>query len=311
MDAAGEVENKRRIAAEKPKPRFYVPEFDPATSPTEIRNPRSRNLHKLSAVAGVELMLREEARVGPALLRQKNKIARAVRMATDTLRGDGRIFYVGAGTSGRLGILDASECPPTFRADPEMIQGIIAGGQQAIWQAVEGAEDDPQAGADALRYRGVRSRDLVIGIAASGRTPFVWGALAEAKKHRAKTIFLCFNPALKIDPNHRPDLLIAPDLGPEVLTGSTRLKAGTATKLILNAISTLAMVANGKVVSNLMIDLNPSNIKLRDRATRIVSELSDTDYETARAALESNGWIVKKAWEELKRHSRGRAGHGK
>jgi N-acetylmuramic acid 6-phosphate etherase len=207
---------------------------------------------------------------------------------------------VGAGTSGRLGVLDASECPPTFRASPEMIQGIIAGGQRALWQAVEGAEDDCEAGAHALRFRGVTSRDLVIGIAASGRTPFVWGALGLARSVRAKTILICFNPFLKIDSKRRPTVVIAPNVGPEILTGSTRLKCGTATKLILNMISTIAMVRLGKVIGNLMVDLNPSNVKLRDRAVRIVQDLTGATAAEAQAALEKRSWVVKDAWSEIK-----------
>jgi N-acetylmuramic acid 6-phosphate etherase len=216
------------------------------------------------------------------------------------LKAGGRIFYIGAGTSGRLGILDASECPPTFRASPEMIQGIIAGGQRAIWQAVEGAEDDAPSGARALVHRSLTSKDLVIGIAASGRTPFVWGALGFAHEVGAKTVLLCFNPSLKIQPEHRPDVIIAPNLGPEILTGSTRLKSGTATKIILNMISTIAMVRLGKVIGNLMVDLNPSNVKLRDRAIRILRELTGCTADAAKAALEQNAWVVKDAWTLLK-----------
>jgi len=283
------------------EPEFYLPEFIPQESPTEQRNPRSINLHKLSMLVGVELVLKEEAGVASALLREKKKIARAVKIVSDALRQGGRVFYVGAGTSGRLGVLDASECPPTFRADPQMIQGIIAGGQQALWQAVEGAEDDAAGGADAIGFRGVSEKDIVIGIAASGRTPFIWGAIAEGRKRGAKTMLICFNPALKIERGMGPDLVIAPNLGPEVLTGSTRLKSGTATKLILNAISTLAMVRLGKVISNLMVDLNPSNIKLRDRAVRIVQELTGVEAERAHQSLEENGWVVKKAWKSLQR----------
>jgi N-acetylmuramic acid 6-phosphate etherase len=211
------------------------------------------------------------------------------------------LFYVGAGTSGRLGVLDASECPPTFRTDPEMVQGIIAGGQRALWEAVEGAEDDPAAGARAIEYRGVNGRDTVVGIAASGRTPFVWGALREAKHRGAATVLLCFNPNVIIPRADRPTLVIAPAIGPEILTGSTRLKSGTATKLILNIFTTLAMVRIGKVLGNLMIDVKASNIKLRDRAVRIVRELAGVDYPTAEAALLKSQWKIKAACARLKR----------
>ena len=216
-------------------------------------------------------------------------------MIARALKSDGRLFYVGAGTSGRLGVLDASECPPTFQTDPNMVQGIIAGGQRALWEAVEGAEDDPEQGAEAVRFRSIGKKDVVVGIAASGRTPFVWGALAEAKRRGAATILVCFNPSLEIPNKQRPTLVIAPDVGPELLTGSTRLKAGSATKLILNIFTTLAMVRLGKVMQNLMIDVKPSNTKLRDRAVRIVQQLTGTDYETAQSALEKSRWQVRAA----------------
>lgn len=280
---------------------YYVPDFQPAASPTEQRNPKSARFHELSTKRMVELMLETETETVPALRKEQKAILRAVELAVETLKRDGRIFYVGAGTSGRLGILDASECPPTFRASPEMIQGIIAGGQRAIWQAVEGAEDDADAGARAVESRAVKAKDLVVGIAASGRTPFVWGALGKARTIGAKTVLLCFNPSLEIQKEHRPDVVIAPDLGPEILTGSTRLKSGTATKIVLNMISTIAMVHIGKVIGNLMVDLNPSNVKLRDRAVRIVQELTGRSAEESKAALEKKGWVVKEAWASLKR----------
>jgi N-acetylmuramic acid 6-phosphate etherase len=271
----------------------------PLLSPTEQRNPRSANLHRLSVAQGVDLMLKEEGRVAAALLKEKECIARAIQWIVRAFRRKGRLFYVGAGTSGRLGVLDASECPPTFRAPPEQVQGIIAGGQGALWSSVEGAEDDAAAGARAIQFRGIKRNDVVVGIAASGRTPFVWGALQEARRRRARTILVCFNPYLEIPRPLAPDMVIAPNLGPEVLTGSTRLKAGTATKLILNMFSTLSMVQIGKVVGNLMVDLNPSNTKLRDRAVRIVQELTGSDYSTALQALEKSAWVVAKAWRKL------------
>ncbi len=268
-------------------------------SPTEQRNPRSMHLDKISLARAIALMLTEDARVPEALLTERKRIEQAVGLIVRTFRRGGGLFYVGAGTSGRLGVLDASECPPTFRAPPEMVQGIIAGGQTALWKSIEGAEDDRQAGARAVGFRGVNRNDVVVGIAASGRTPFVWGALGEAKRLGATTILLAFNPYLKIPRAIKPTLSIIPNLGPEVLTGSTRLKAGTATKLILNIFTTLAMVRIGKVVGNLMVDLNPSNVKLRDRAVRIVQELRKVDYATARSALEKSGWAVKSALTRL------------
>lgn len=271
-----------------------------ALSPTEQRNPRSMNLSKLPISKAIALMLSEDAKIPAAILEQKKKIERAIDWIVRAFRNGGRLFYVGAGTSGRLGVLDASECPPTFRARPDQVQGIIAGGQSALWTSVEGAEDDASAGARSVQFRGIDQKDVVVGIAASGRTPFVLGGLDEAKRRRAKTILLCFNPALEISPDSKPDLIIAPATGPEVLTGSTRLKAGTATKIILNLLTTLSMVRLGKVVGNLMVDLNPANTKLRDRAVRIVQSLTGVNSVTAREALESSGWVVKKAWTKLR-----------
>ncbi len=294
-------------SAARPEPSLYVPEFDPRLSPTEQRNPKSTKLDRLTIPAAVSLMMDADAEIVPALRQERQAIERAVRLASASLSRAGRILYVGAGTSGRLGVLDSSECPPTFRASPEMVQGIIAGGQTALWRAAEGAEDDGAAGAAAIAHRQVAGNDTVIGIAASGRTPFVWGALAEAKKRGARTILVCFNPALKIAPGHKPDVVIAPNLGPEILTGSTRLKCGTATKLILNMISTLAMVRLGKVASNLMVDLNPSNVKLRDRAIRIVSDLRKCSATEAEAALEKHRWVVKDALQSLGRKRRSAA----
>jgi N-acetylmuramic acid 6-phosphate etherase len=268
-------------------------------SPTEQRNPRSMKLDRLPVKKAVELMLSEDRKVPQALLRETGPISRAVDLIAKTLRRGGRLFYVGAGTSGRLGVLDASECPPTFRSPPDMVQAIIAGGEPALRRSVEGAEDDVPAGVRAIELRGISARDVVVGIAASGTTPFVWGALDEAKRRRATTVLVCFNPFLRIPRAVRPTLVIAPNLGPELLTGSTRLKAGTATKLILNIFTTLAMVKLGKVVGNLMVDLNPANAKLRDRAVRIVCELTGVQAERARVALQSSGWVVKKAIARL------------
>jgi len=270
-------------------------------SPTEQRNPRSTRLDKMSISEAVKLMLEEDSRIPPALLKEHRAIENAVSLIARALQSGGRLFYAGAGTSGRLGVLDASECPPTFQTDPEMVQGIMAGGQRALWQAVEGAEDDPVNGADAIRFRAVTRKDVVVGIAASGRTPFVRGALAEGRKIGAATILLCFNPQLEFPQKERPDLIISPDVGPEILTGSTRLKAGTATKLILNIFTTLAMVRLGKVLENLMIDVKASNSKLRDRAIRIVQQLTGADSENARKALEKSHWQIRDAVKESKR----------
>ena len=231
----------------------------------------------------------------------KNEIEKTIEAIARAFQRGGRLFYLGAGTSGRLGVLDASECPPTFRTPAALVQGIIAGGDIALRASVEGAEDDSLAGGKAITFRGVEARDVVVGIAASGTTPYVWGALAEAKKRRAVTVLICFNPFLEIPKLWRPSIVIAPNLGPEILTGSTRLKSGTATKLLLNMFTTLAMVRYGKVMSNLMVDLNPANRKLRDRAARIVQELTGVEYQNAWNALEKENWTVKKAVARLSR----------
>jgi N-acetylmuramic acid 6-phosphate etherase len=252
-------------------------------------------LDKLPLREAITLMLSEEACVPRKLLAERRRIEQVIRAVVRAFRSGGRLFYAGAGTSGRLGVLDASECPPTFRTPPDLVQGIIAGGQRALRQSVEGAEDDADAGARAIESCGVNRRDVVVGIAASGTTPFVWGTLGEAKRRGATTALVCFNPFLKIPRALRPTMVLAPNLGPEVLTGSTRLKAGTATKQLLNLFTTLAMVRLGKVRSNLMIDLNPANVKLQDRAVRIVRDLTGADYHRAQAALERTGWVVRKA----------------
>lgn len=272
-------------------------------SPTELRNPLSLRLDKLSIEKSVDLFLAEDAKLPMAVLAEKAKIAKVIGWIVKSFQTGGRLFYLGAGTSGRLGILDASECPPTFRTPPELVQGIIAGGQQAIWRAIEGAEDDPVQGADAVAFREIGPKDVVVGIAASGRTPFVWGALDEAKRRGARTVLVCFNPHVVTERKGRADVIIAPATGPELLTGSTRLKSGTATKLILNLFTTLSMVRIGKVISNLMVDVNPSNTKLRDRAVRILRDLTGAEYDTSKAALEKSGWVVKDAWMRLRNHS--------
>ncbi len=248
------------------------------------------DLDKRSVSRLIDTMLNEEARVIPALRKNKRVIARAIKDIVRAFQRGGRLFYIGAGTSGRLGVLDASECPPTFSTDPEKVQAIIAGGATALHTAVEGAEDDPAAGAEAVRARGVGRRDVVIGIAASGSTPFVLGALDEAKRKGAKTFLLCFSPPRS--QNHTPLFFRT---GPEVITGSTRLKAGTATKLVLNMLTTIAMIRLGKVASNLMVDLKPTNEKLRVRACRIVATLKRCSEEQARERLQRSHWDVQKA----------------
>jgi N-acetylmuramic acid 6-phosphate etherase len=274
-----------------------------ADSPTERRNRKSMQLDRMPLPEAIDLLLGEESRVSRAVAREKKNITRAIRAVAASLRRGGRLLYVGAGTSGRLGVLDASECPPTFGTAPAQVQSIIAGGPAALSSSIEGAEDDDVGGGNAIVFRHVGSRDVVVGIAASGRTPFVLGALRAAQQRRATTVLICFNPAARTG-RVPASIVIAPDVGPEVLTGSTRLKCGTATKLILNTITTLAMVRLGKVVSNLMVDLNPSNTKLRDRATRIVSALTQADLHQAQHALERSHWVVKEAIRKLRARPR-------
>ncbi len=262
-----------------------------AAALTEQRNPRSENLEKLNSRELVELFVEEERFVQDALRGAIVDLARAIEIVSESLGNGGRLFYVGAGSSGRIGVLDASEISPTFGASPELVQGLIAGGATAIHRSVEGAEDEKGAGAVAIDQRGVRDVDVVIGITASGRTPYVLGALARAKSIDAKAVLLTCNPANL--QTGIADLVINLAVGPEIVTGSTRLKAGTATKIALNIISTGAMVGLGKVHGNLMIDLHASNSKLRDRATRLVAQLSESDYDSARQQLEANDWNLR------------------
>jgi N-acetylmuramic acid 6-phosphate etherase len=274
-----------------------------ATAPlstTEQRHPASENLDRMKLSEAIELFLHEDEGIPKALLAERRNIERVIGAITRAFQQGGRLFYVGAGTSGRLGILDASECPPTFRSDPEQVQGIIAGGAEAAFRSIEGAEDDLLAGAEALRFRGAGRRDVIVGIAASGRTPFVLGALDHARQIGAASTLVCFDPGMKRN-RGLADIIIAPDLGPELLTGSTRLKSGTATKLILNLFTTLAMVRIGKVMSNLMVDLNPSNSKLRARALRIVQTLAMCSIEEAGTALKKSGWKVREAVSSLQK----------
>jgi N-acetylmuramic acid 6-phosphate etherase len=264
-----------------------------AAAITEQRNPRSAAMDQLPTPDLVDLFIREEDEVARALAGSRDNLSAAVDIVATALQSGGRLFYTGAGTSGRLGVLDASEIPPTFGAQPELVQGIIAGGVSALHSAAEGAEDQPEAGELAVVGRGVRAGDVVCGIAASGRTPFVLGSLRRARALGAKTILLTCNPARK----HTDAWDVEIDLatGPELVTGSTRLKAGTATKVTLNILSTCAMVRLGKVRGNLMIDVLATNLKLRDRAIRLVSELRPCAYEEARTLLAASAWSVRAA----------------
>jgi len=260
---------------------------------TEGRNPRTLEMDRLSVEELARCLHRENYTVTEAVEAALPQIAQAIDVIAKRLSAGGRLFYVGAGTSGRLGVLDASECPPTFGVEPEMVQGIIAGGDTALRSSIEGAEDVREKGAEDLRARGVQAEDVVAGIAASGRTPYVIGALDAARQAGAFAIAVV---------NVRPatmeavaDLTIATITGPEALTGSTRLKAGTAQKMILNLLSTGAMVRLGKTYGNLMVDVRATNEKLRDRAVRIVTAATDADAGQAQAALEQTDWHAKTA----------------
>lgn len=250
---------------------------------TEQRLPESMRLDEMELDEAIALMNAQDALAVEAVGRESGAIARAIDLVVASQRAGGRLFYFGAGTSGRLGVLDASECPPTFGADPRQVQGVIAGGEGAMFAAVEGAEDNALDGAAQVDLRGIGPADVVMGIAAGGTTPFVHGALRRAAQRGAKTIFLsCVQPVENEPP---VDVAIRPLTGPEALTGSTRLKAGTATKLVLNMLTTLSMVRLGKVYENLMVDLRATNQKLQDRAERIVATVTGVDRPTAAKLL--------------------------
>jgi N-acetylmuramic acid 6-phosphate etherase len=260
---------------------------------TEQRLRESMNLDRMTVAEAVALMNAQDARAAEAVRAGQADVARAIELVVHAISHDGRLFYVGAGTSGRLGVLDASECPPTFRTDPEMVQGIIAGGEQAMFRSQEGAEDSIDDGVQAIIDRDVDARDVVIGIAAGGTTPFVHGALRAARERGAKTVFLTCVAPIANEPE--VNVVIRPLTGPEVLTGSTRLKAGTATKLVLNQITTIAMVQLGKCYENLMVDLRATNAKLWDRGARIVSTITGLDREAAMELLKRADGHVKVA----------------
>ena len=261
---------------------------------TERRNPRSRGVGSLSPIEIADLINAEDRTVAEAVGAEREAIARAIELATEAFGSGGRLIYVGAGTSGRLGVLDAAERPPTFGTDPKMVRGIVAGGHTALVRAREGAEDDPEGGASAIDEREVAECDFVFGIATSGTTPYVHGALRRARERGARTgLLLCTYPDKELTRTH--DVVIAPLVGPEVITGSTRMKAGTATKLVLNTITTGAMIRMGKVYGNLMADLRVTCEKLRDRGERILMEVLGVDRERAAELLQAADGGVKKA----------------
>jgi N-acetylmuramic acid 6-phosphate etherase len=257
---------------------------------TELRLAESQHLDQMTLLEAIDLMSRQDQLAVAAVGRERENIAQAVELVAAALSRGGRLIYVGAGTSGRLGVLDASECPPTFRSDPQSVQAIIAGGEVAMFRSQEGAEDDAAKGETTVDEKQVGPDDVLFGIAAGGTTPFVHGALRQARRRGAKTVFLsCVAPV----PNEPAvDVVIRPLTGPEVVTGSTRLKAGTATKLVLNTVTTLSMVQLGKVYENLMVDLRCSNAKLWERGGRIVATLTGLSRQAAADLLkQAGGWV--------------------
>ncbi len=258
---------------------------------TEQRNPRTREIDLAPTSRILELMNDEDRAVPDAVRRALGDIARAVDLVTLAFRRGGRLFYAGAGTSGRLGVLDAAECPPTFGVDPSMVQGIIAGGPETVFRSREGVEDVPEAGARDVAAHGLGASDVLVGITASRRTPYVLGALVEARRRGAKTVFLRCNEGAPPD----VDVVITVVPGPEVVTGSTRLKAGSAQKMVLNMITTASMVKLGKVYENLMVDVRPNSAKLIERARGIVMMLADLPYDEAARVYDAAGRNVKVA----------------
>jgi N-acetylmuramic acid 6-phosphate etherase len=260
---------------------------------TESRNPKTLDIDTFSTLEILKIINTEDKRVAFEVEKVIPQIARGVDLIVSSLKKNGRIFYIGAGTSGRLGVLDAAECPPTFGTDPKRIQGIIAGGYKTLVRSKEGVEDNFSAGVNDLKNKKLNRKDVVVGIAASKRTPYVLGGLSYAKIVKAKTIFIFCNPSkdLKV----KPDVVISPILGPEVIAGSTRMKAGTAQKLILNMLSTASMVKLGKVYQNLMVDLQAKSEKLCERSKRIIMILTGLDYKKAEYYLKKAKGKVKTA----------------
>lgn len=261
--------------------------------PTEQRNPATASIDRLSTLEMVQLINREDHYVAEAVEAVCPEIAAAIDSIIPALSSGGRLIYCGCGTSGRLGILDAVECPPTYSVDPTMVQGIIAGGREAVFQAVEGAEDSCDLGRQDLMQISFSSKDILVGIAASGRTPYVLGAMEYAKSLGAVVIGVTCVPGSPID--EFADIGIAPTPGPEVVTGSTRMKSGTAQKMVLNMLSTVSMIRLGKVYGNLMVDVKASNEKLRMRCLNIVRQATGVDEKSAWTALENCGWRCKNA----------------
>ena len=266
-----------------------MPMSDLSHLPTEARNPATENLDSLSPLELAQAMHAADREALAAVERELPQIGRAIEASAARLGDGGRLFYLGAGTSGRLGVLDASECPPTYNTPPELVQGLIAGGDTALRRSVERAEDDESQGRRDLEQQGFSAKDVLVGIAASGRTPYVLGGIRHARKLGAFTIGLSCVPDSELA--QASELAITPATGPEVVTGSTRMKAGTATKLILNMLSTGAMVRLGYVYGNLMVNVQPTNTKLRDRAARIIATITGLSHADSAALLERAGSV--------------------
>ncbi len=260
---------------------------------TEQRNQNTHEIDRKSTLEIVDIINVEDSNVISAVHNERKNISKAVDLIVESFKKGGHLLYFGAGTSGRLGVLDASECPPTFGTSPELVRGIIAGGIDALTRSIEGAEDRHVDGEQAVIDNGITGNDTVVGIATGGTTPFVHGALAQANMVGATTVFLCCNP--DTNPDTDIDVIIRPITGPEVITGSTRMKAGTATKLILNTLTTASMIKMGKVYENLMVDLQVKNVKLKDRAERIIMTVTNLDREAADKLLKDAQGNVKTA----------------
>jgi len=260
---------------------------------TEHRNPRTVKIDRVSIVEALKMINREDRKVARAVELEIPSIARAVESVVQAFKKGGRLIYVGAGTSGRIGVIDAAECPPTFGTSPRMVQALIAGGRRAMFRAVEGAEDNMEAGVRDMRRLGVSERDVVIGLSASGRAPYVAGALKEARRRGAKTIAVATVPNPRI--RSYASIVITPIVGPEAIAGSTRMKAGTAEKMVLNMISTVSMVRIGKVYTNLMIDIKPLSVKLRSRARRLLGFFAGIPSEEAEEVYRESGYDLKVA----------------
>jgi N-acetylmuramic acid 6-phosphate etherase len=261
--------------------------------PTEAINPISLSVDKAAVPEIIDMIINEDRKVVAAVQKEKQRIAHGVEIVTQSLRKGGRVIFVGAGTSGRLGVVEASEMPPTFGTSPTQVQAIMAGGQEAVFRAKEGVEDNYEEGARSIGRLRLSKKDVVIGVSASGMTPFVRGGLTRARKSGAKIIFVTCWPGSELQ--NFVDLQIAPAVGPEIIAGSTRLKAGTATKLVLNMLTTIAMVKLGKTYGNLMVDVQTGSEKLKDRARRILGLVTGIDYDAADVLLKRAKWNVKAA----------------